>query len=138
MEYQIYIKLGNICFCSVICKYIVLSFIMNFFRYMQLKRDFLEYLNLFSFKLVMQLCSVDNQGEIGENKIRVNIFLQMVFEIKFIESYYYLFVLIYFKEIEFYFVGISILYKILNECFVLVRKSMEGIDYFVVEVSRGF
>lgn len=86
----------------------------------------------------MQLCSVDNQGEIGENKIRVNIFLQIVFEIKFIESYYYLFVLIYFKEIEFYFVGISILYKILNKCFVLVRKSMEGIDYFVVEVSRGF
>lgn len=30
------------------------------------------------------------------------------------------------------------MYKILNECSASVRKSMEGIDYFAGEASRGF
>ena len=34
--------------------------------------------------------------------------------------------------------GTSTLYKILNECSALVRKSVEGLDNFVMEGGRGF
>lgn len=38
----------------------------------------------------------------------------------------------------FFFSGRSTLYKILDECPAVVRKSVEGLDNFVMEGSRGF
>lgn len=37
-----------------------------------------------------------------------------------------------------FFLGRSIFYKILDECLVVVRKSVEGLDNFVMEGLRGF
>lgn len=37
-----------------------------------------------------------------------------------------------------FFSGRSTLYKILDECPAVVRKSVEGLDNFVMEGSRGF
>lgn len=39
---------------------------------------------------------------------------------------------------DFFFLGRSIFYKILDECLVVVRKSVEGLDNFVMEGLRGF
>ncbi|VDI38562.1 Hypothetical predicted protein [Mytilus galloprovincialis] len=42
------------------------------------------------------------------------------------------------NEIRFSLLGSSTMFKILSECSATVRKSLEGLDYFVAEGSRGF
>ncbi|CAC5365693.1 unnamed protein product [Mytilus coruscus] len=44
----------------------------------------------------------------------------------------------YCEENEISLLGSSTMFKILSECSATVRKSLEGLDYFVAEGSRGF
>ncbi|XP_076103645.1 uncharacterized protein LOC143072540 [Mytilus galloprovincialis] len=44
----------------------------------------------------------------------------------------------YCEENEISLLGSSTMFKILSECSAIVRKSPEGLDYFVAEGSRGF